>query len=67
MAIGYAVVRGTSVYVYSEKGNQIFSKSFSPGPKAGLMGFTGSTVTICSGFTIRVYNEKGNQISTSSA
>ena len=64
MAIASAEERGTSVYVYDENNNQMFSKSFSPSPGAGLKGYTSSTITIRSGCTTWVYDARGNAISS---
>lgn len=66
MAIATAVQRGSSVYVYDEKGRQLFSKS-AGGPKGGLQGYTASTVSIRQGSSIYVYDEQGRQISSISA
>jgi hypothetical protein len=56
-----AVQKGNFVYVYNEKGIQIFSKS------GTLHGFTASSVSVKIGNFIYVYNEKGNQIASHSA
>jgi len=66
MAIASAVPRGSSVYVYDEKGRQLFSIS-AGGPGEGLQGYTASTVSIRLGSSIYVYDEKGRQISSVSA
>jgi hypothetical protein len=67
MAIGNAVQKGSTVYVYDEKGRQIFTKAAGSGKDDGLKGYTNSTVNIRKGTTIYTYNEKGNQVSTTSA
>ena len=67
MAIGNAVQRGSFVYVYNEKNQQIFTQSAGNGPKDGLKGYTNSTVNIQRGSFIYTYNEKGQQIGTQSA
>lgn len=59
--IGTAVQRGTTVFVYNEKNQQIFTKT------GTLHGFTGSSVSIKTGSTIFVYNEKGLQTGSFSA
>lgn len=62
VAIGNAIERGSMVYVYNEKNQQIFSQFKGSGPKDGLKGYTGSTVNIQRGSMIYTYNEKGQQI-----
>lgn len=61
MAIGNAVTKGSWVYVYDERGRQLFTKS------GALHGFTGGTVAVRKSNWIYVYDEKGRQISTTSA
>jgi hypothetical protein len=61
MAIANAVQRGSTVYVYNEKNQQIFAQSAGSGPNDGLKGYTGSSVSIQRGSTIYTYNEKGQQ------
>lgn len=65
--IGSAVQRGDWVYVYDEKGSQLFTKSAGGGEKDGLMGYTGSTVSIRRGDWVYVYDAKGSQVSTIAA
>ena len=66
--IASAVERGSYIYVYNDKGNQICAISGGgSGPKDGLQGYTGSTVSVRRGSYIYVYNAKGNQISAISA
>jgi len=62
--IGSAVQRGSWVYVYDEKGRQIFTKpAGSPAnPKDGLKGYTSNTVNIQTGNWIRIYDEKGHEV-----
>ena len=68
MAIGNAVERGSMIYVYDEKGRQLFSTSAGNTSKGdGLKGYTSSTVNIRRGSIIYTYNEKGRQMSTTSA
>ena len=67
MAIGNAVQRGSFVYVYDEKGKQLFTKSAGRGKDDGLKGYTGTTVNIRVGSFIYTYDEKGRQTSTTSA
>jgi hypothetical protein len=58
--IASAIQRGTTVYVYDEKGYTLFTKT------GKLMGFTSTTVTIQSdsGTTQYVYDEKGYTLFT---
>lgn len=62
MAIGNAVQRSGTVYVYNEKGHQICAIGAGSGPNDGLRGYTSSTVNIQKSNTIYTYNEKGHQI-----
>jgi len=67
--IGNAVQRGTQVFVYDEKGRQIFVKSAGnpSNGKDGLKGYTSSTVNIRIGSGIFSYNEKGHQTAVTQA
>ena len=68
MAIGNAVQKGAFVYVYDEKGRQLFSQSAGNASKGdGLKGYTSTTVNIQRGAFIYTYNDKGRQISSTSA
>ena len=67
MAIANAVQRGSFVYVYNEKNQQIFSQSAGSGPNDGLKGYTSSSVNIQRGSFIYTYNEKGQQTGSTSA
>jgi hypothetical protein len=57
--IGSAIERGSQVFVYDERGQMLFSKARGSGPKDGLLGFTGSTVTVRSGSIIYTYGKDG--------
>jgi hypothetical protein len=59
MAIGSAIERGSYIFAYDEHGRILFSKAKGAGPRDGLLGFTGSTVTARYGSVISTYNEKG--------
>lgn len=61
MAIGNVVQRGSLVYVYDEKGRQLFSKPTGTGPADGLKGYTSTTVNIRHGSYIYTFDEKGRQ------
>jgi len=63
MGIGNAVQRGTYIYVYDEKGQQLCTISAGD----GLTGYTSSRVNIKRGNYIYSYDEKGQQISVTSA
>ncbi|PWR25401.1 hypothetical protein [Zavarzinia aquatilis] len=67
MAIGSAVEKGPTVYVYDERGRQLFTKSRGSQPTDGLKGYTSGTVSIRHGFTIFTYDDKGRQVSSTSA
>jgi hypothetical protein len=57
--IGSALERGSLIYVFDEHGRTLFAKATGLGPKDGLLGFTGSTVTVRFGSIIYTYDEKG--------
>jgi hypothetical protein len=59
MAIGSAIERGSQIFVYDERGHMLFSKPKGSGPQDGVLGFTGSTVTVKSGSTTLTYGEYG--------
>ena len=62
MAIASAIERGSLICVYDERGHTLFSKARGSGAKDGLLGFTGSTVTVRFGSIIYTYDEKGMTI-----
>jgi hypothetical protein len=59
MAIGSAIERGSLICAFDEHGMTLFSKAKGSGPNDGLLGFSGSTVTVRFGSTIYTYDEKG--------
>jgi 23S rRNA pseudoU1915 N3-methylase RlmH len=63
MAIANAVQKGSTVYIYDEKGRQLGTVSAGD----GLHGFTSGSVSIRRGSTIHIYDEKGRQTGTTSA
>lgn len=68
MAIGNAVQRGSLVYVYDEKGHQLFAQSAGNAAKGdGLRGYTSSVVNIQRGALIYTYDERGRQVSATPA
>jgi len=67
MAIATAVQRGSTVYVYDERGRQLAAVSAGGRPPDGLTGYTATTFSVRRGSTIYTYNEQGRQISAISA
>jgi hypothetical protein len=67
MAIATAIKRGSSVYVYDEKGRQILTISAGNKPEDGLTGYTSTTVSVRRGGSIYTYDDKGRQICCHSA
>jgi hypothetical protein len=67
MAIGNAVQRSGFVYVYNEKGQQLFTQPAGSHPGEGLKGYTSGTVNIQRSGFIYTYNEKGQQVATTPA
>ena len=64
MPIGSVIQKGKWIYVYDEKGHQLFDKLVGNKPCDGLVGYTSTTVSIRKGDWIFTYNEKGRQISS---
>jgi hypothetical protein len=60
--IGSAIERGSFIFVHDEHGRTLFSKAKGSGAKDGLLGFTGSTVTVRFGSIIYTYGEDGQTI-----
>lgn len=67
MAIGSAVQRGAHVYVYDERGRQLAMLQAGTGPRDGLVGYTGATVSIRRGANVFTYDERGRQLSMTPA
>lgn len=67
MAIGSAVQRGNHVYVYDERGRQLAMLQAGAGPRDGLVGYTGATVSIRRGANVFTYDESGRQLSMTPA
>ena len=67
MAIGSAIERGSLICVYDERGTTLFQKARGSGAKDGLLGFTGSTVTVRFGSIIYTYDERGETVYAKSA
>ncbi len=53
LMIGNALQKGSTVYVYDEKGRTLYTKS------GELAGYTGSTVSIKVNNTLYTYDERG--------
>jgi hypothetical protein len=67
MAIGSAIERGDYVYVYDERGRQLFTKPVGSGPKDGLHGYNGGSVSIRQGDYVQTYDAKGYQLASTPA
>ena len=65
--IGSAIERGSLIVVFDQHGMTLFSKPKGSGPKDGLIGFTGSTVTVRFGSVINTYDQKGMTIYSKAA
>jgi hypothetical protein len=65
--IANAIQKGGFVYIYNEKGGQIGCVGAGSGPKDGLVGYTGSTVSVRKGDFIYNYNAQGGQTGCVSA
>lgn len=63
MTIGYAVQRGTLIYIYDQDGRQVTSVS-APGrfPDDGLKGYTANGIYVRKGTLIYTYDENGKPI-----
>jgi hypothetical protein len=60
--IGSALERGSLIYAYDEDGRTLFAKNKGSGPEDGLLGFSGSTVTVRFGSVIYTYDEHGTTV-----
>jgi hypothetical protein len=60
--IGSALERGSLIVVFDEHGRSLFSKAKGSGPRDGLLGFTGSSVTVRFGSIIYTYGEHGQTL-----
>jgi hypothetical protein len=59
-----AVQRGTTIYVYNERGQQILALSGDPN---SLKGYTSGSVNVLRGSSLYTYNEQGQVINVMSA
>jgi hypothetical protein len=66
MAIGSVIQRGSTAYIYDEKGRQVANLSVITASDS-LQGYTSTTVNIKRGSSIYTYDEKGRQLSVKSA
>ena len=55
MAIGLAVEKGNTIYIYNERGSETGSTT----ARDGLYGYSSVAVAVRSGSTIYLYNEHG--------
>ncbi len=62
MTISNAVQKGSYVYVYDERGRNLFEKPAGSGPKDGLVGFTGTSISIRRGSKIYTYDVRGRNL-----
>jgi hypothetical protein len=67
MAIVSAIERRSLIQVFDEHGHTLFSKAQGNGRNDGLLGFTGSTVTVRFGSIICTYDQNGITIYAKSA
>ena len=64
MGIGTAIQKGRVVYVKDERGRHLWQHQVGLGPRDGLVGYTGTTVSIRSGSHIHIRDERGRQVGT---
>ena len=62
--VAHPVLVSDEIYVYDERGRQLFARPSGPGANDGLHGHTGGSVSIRRGDYIYTYNENGYQISS---
>lgn len=67
MSIVNVVQRGSTIYVYGERSQVLFTKSAGSRPGDGVKGYTSGTLSIQSGSVIYTYDERGSVIGTTSA
>jgi hypothetical protein len=66
MAIATAIKRGSSVYVYDEKGRLMLTLTAGNKPEDGVTGYTSTTVSVRREGSIYTYDDKGRHISSHS-
>lgn len=64
MTIGNAVEQGSMVFVFDEKGEQIYIRSAGFGLHDGLKSYTSGAVNIRHGSFLYTYDEEGKQTMT---
>jgi hypothetical protein len=64
MAIGSVTQRGNVAVIYDEAGRQLSMIQVGFGPNDGLLGYTGSSVSLRFGAMILTYDARGRQISS---
>src|ERR1700730_11007796 len=64
MSIQSAVPNGGVVFVYDESGQVIFTVPLGNDPENGLVGCTGSGVSVRRGGVVTTYNERGQAVRT---
>jgi hypothetical protein len=62
MAIGSVTERGNVAIIYDEAGRQLTMIPVGFGPHDGLLGYTGSSVSLRFGAMILTYDSRGRQI-----
>lgn len=62
MAISSAIQKGTYVYVYDERGHNTCQIQAGSGPPDGLVGYTGSTVSVRRGNNVYTYDGNGRNL-----
>ncbi len=67
MQIGYAVQKGSFVYIYDEKGRQTAAVPAGTEASDGLKGYTASSVTIQRGSFVYRYDGRGRQVGSALA
>jgi hypothetical protein len=60
--IGSAIERASLICAFDEHGMTLFSKAKGSRPHDGLLGLSGSTVTVRFGSVIYTYDEKGMRL-----
>ena len=65
--IGSALERGSPIYVFNQDGRMLFSTARGSRASDGLLGLTGSTVTVRFGSIIYTYDEGGQTVHAKAA
>ncbi len=68
MSIGSVVQQGNTVIIRDERGRQLgMIFAMKSQPSDGLIGYTGSTVSVRKGSNVITYDERGQQLGTAFA